>query len=78
MQWKSPPPAPHVIAAACAVESRISHLIPLNPGESRFEFSFVARGGMRNRTATLARTPGYATFGSTSFLSSAMDSYQAS
>ena len=77
MQWKSAPPEPHIIAAACAVESRISHLIPLNPGESRQELR-RARVGTRNRTATLARTPGYATFGSTSFLSSAMDSYQAS
>ena len=58
---------------ACAT----SHLIPLNPGESRQELS-RARVGTRNRTATLAKTPGYATFGSTSFLSSAMDSYQAS
>ena len=37
---KSEPPAVHVFAAACLAES---HLIPLNPGESRLENVFRAR-----------------------------------
>ena len=43
MQCTSEPPAPHVIAAACPAESHLSHLIPLNPGESRTEINLGLR-----------------------------------
>ena len=43
MPCKSAPPAVHVFAAACLTESHLSHLIPLNPGESRPKNVFRAR-----------------------------------
>ena len=42
-------------ARPCPAESHLSHLIPPNPA-SRLS---SARGGRRNRTATVARNPGY-------------------
>ena len=44
-----------VRARPCPAESHLSHLIPPNPA-SRLS---SALGGRRNRTATVARNPGY-------------------
>ena len=44
-----------VRARLCPAESHLSHLIPPNPA-SKLD---SARGGRRNRTATVARNPGY-------------------
>ena len=42
-------------ARLCPAESHLSHLIPPNPA-SKLD---SAGGGRRNRTATVARNPGY-------------------